>query len=233
MERDGKLGRSMMKTLALACCIACLSCARRPDAVTLENGYSFQVEQVSRGTTRWTLRRDTPEQSGVVAQAIVADDEVLSVLPTPIRSSSSLPARHAGRDFFLIPHAGETPWVFLLHRDGSISFRDRQMDPTHFARIVERLKPNSSDLSVVLQIETPCAWAAFIGAITLCTSIGDGGFGVTYKGSSRGPEVVVVKEVFERDELAGVPGAATQRNSDDRPYDAYCERMAAAYRAGQ
>jgi len=175
----------MKTTIVIACCIACVSCGKKPDVITLDNGFSFQRERITPGTVRWTLLRETQQQSGVVAQAIVTGDQVLSVLPTPVHYHSCIPTAHAGSDFFLIPHAGELTVPFNLHRDGSFSIKGRKMDRARFARKVERLASFSTNLSLVLQVETPCALSDFTNAVACCTSAAGGGFGITYKGSSR------------------------------------------------
>jgi len=187
---------------------------KKPDAITLDNGFSFVREQTTPSTTRWTLRRDTPQQSGVVAQAIASGDQVLSVLPTPVHYHSCIPTAHGGSDFFLIPDAGELTVPFHLHRDGSFSIKGRKMDRARFARQVERLATYSTDLSLVLQVETPCALSDFTNAVASCVSAAGGGFGITYKGSSRELEIEEVKEPIEGHDVPDIPVVFTNETAE-------------------
>lgn len=91
------------------------------------------------------------------------------------------------------------------------------MDRTRFARTVERLRSYSTNLSAVLQIETPCALMDFTNAIAQCAAIGGGGFGVTYKGSSREIEIVEIEEADEREEPPGIPIMFTNETAEPAP----------------
>jgi hypothetical protein len=207
-------GRKMIKiTVTIVCCMACLSCAKKPDVTKLDNGYFFQREQIAKDTIQWTLRRETPQQSGVVAQAIVTGEEVISVLPTPVHYHSCIPTAHAGSDFFIIPQAGELLAPFHLHRNGTFSFKGRTMDRARFALLVQKLATFSTNLSIVLQVETPCALSDLTNAIARCTSAAGGGFGVTYKGSSRELEIEELKEPIEGD-VPDIPVVFTNETAE-------------------
>lgn len=204
----------MKTTVVIALCAVCISCARHPESVVLDNGYSFVREELSPITVRWTLRRDTPEKSGVVAQALVSEGTVISLLPTPVHYISCVPVAHLESDFFFVPHIGEASARFRLLRSGAILINKRSIDQSKFKHMVSRFATYSTDLSVILEVQTPCRFADFTNVVTECVSIAGGGFAATYGDSYSHLELEEFQEPVVRDEEPDIPISINMKTAE-------------------
>lgn len=220
---NGPIISHAIKLCTLALLLSAASCARQAPQESYCNGFFSTESSLSKTEYRWQLWRTFKGKTGLVCEAVVSDNTVLTFMPTVI-SQLHVWKGTQGTDVcgsFAEAHIVESCHLYyrLLKQKKGINQsasaelcrvpEDRMLSMSQFSNEIQRVSNIAKDFNPVLEVETPCRFDQFKNVVRELTRVSGSSLAILPR--------VQRKVAVSWEEMAEMVDSARYRESNEEP----------------